>query len=216
MSVIAVLLPVKRSAQEEKPLRVVIVGNSFTYFWNMPQLVQAMGASQGVSLEIRQSTVGGSNLKQHWLEEKGTLTRKFLKEERWDYVILGDHSLSTIDTPKSFDLYAKKFTELVRSIGAEHIVYMTWAYKSNPLMQPTITKAYLALAEELNVKVIPVGPIWMKCRELRPDLNLYIDDKHPTSDASFLIALIVYKSVYYTPLRAHETGSKYVSRILLS
>jgi hypothetical protein len=58
MSVIAVILPLNLSAQEEKPLRVLFVGNSFTYFWNMPQLVQAMGASQGVSLEIRQSTVG--------------------------------------------------------------------------------------------------------------------------------------------------------------
>ena len=195
MSVIAVILPLNLSAQEEKPLRVLFVGNSFTYFWNMPQLVQAMGASQGVSLEIRQSTVGGSNLKQHWLEEKGTLTRKFLKEERWDYVILGDHSLSTINTPESFDLYAKKFTELVRSIGAEPLFYMTWAYKSNPLMQPFITKGYQDIATELDASVIPVGPIWMRAKELRPDLNLYFDDKHPSPDGSYLIALIVYHTL---------------------
>ncbi|EAR13223.1 hypothetical protein PI23P_01977 [Polaribacter irgensii 23-P] len=195
VSFLAIILPLNLFAQEKKPTRVLFVGNSFTYFWNMPQLVKAMGASQGVSLEIHQSTVGGSNLKQHWLEEKGTLTRKFLKEERWDYVILGDHSLSTIDTPESFKIYAKKFSKLVRSGGAEPIFYMTWAYKSNPLMQPAITQGYTELAAELDASIIPVGPIWMQARELRPDLNMYFDDKHPSTDGSYLIALIVYKTL---------------------
>ena len=47
----------------------------------------------------------------------------------------------------------------------------------------------------MNAKVIPVGPIWIKARELRPDINLYFDNKHPSSDGSYLIALIVYKSL---------------------
>jgi hypothetical protein len=193
--VIIILFPTGLFSQEEKPLKVLFVGNSFTFFWNMPQLVKAMGEFQGVSLDIHQSTVGGSNLKQHWNEEKGTLTRKLLKEKKWDYVILGDHSLSTIEAPERFDEYAKKFSDLVRSIGAEPLFYLTWAYKSNPLMQPTITKGYLDLANKLNAKVIPVGPIWMRARELRPDLNFYFDDKHPSYDGSYLIALIFYKTL---------------------
>jgi hypothetical protein len=193
--VVIFLLPLSLYAQPNKSIKILFVGNSFTYFWNMPQLVKAMGETQGVSLEIHQSTVGGSNLKQHWLGEKGTITRQLLKEQKWDYVILGDHSLSTIDDPVRFTEYATKFSELVRSVGAEPLLYLTWAYKSNPLMQPAITKEYLKLAHELNTKVIPVGPVWMKARESRPDLNLYFDDKHPSSDGSYLIALIVYKAL---------------------
>jgi hypothetical protein len=193
------LMPINLFSQEEKPLKVLFVGNSFTFFWNMPQLVKAMGEIQDVPLEIHQSTVGGSNLKQHWDEAKGTQTRKLLKGGNWDYVVLGDHSLSTIDAPDQFKEYGQKFSELIRSTGAEPIFYLTWAYKSNPLMQPAITKEYLDLAQELNAKVIPIGPIWMKARELRPDLNLYFDDKHPSSDGSYLIALIVYKSLTGNP-----------------
>ncbi len=189
------LLPFSLFSQEEESVNVLFVGNSFTYFWNMPQLVKAMGENRGVPLSIHQSTVGGSNLKQHWEGGKRTVTRKLIKEGKWDYVILGDHSLSTINTPERFEEYGKKFSELIRSVGAEPIFYVTWAYKSNPLMQPTITKAYLELAHKVNAKVIPVGPIWMKARNLRPDLNLYFDDKHPSSDGSYLIALIVYKAL---------------------
>lgn len=192
---VVLLLPLSLFSQQEAPVKILFVGNSFTYFWNMPQLVKAMGETQGVQLEIHQSTVGGSNLKQHWHEEKGTLTRKLIEEGKWDYVVLGDHSLSTLDTPERFEEYGKKFSELIRSVGAEPIFYLTWAYKSNPLMQPAITKAYLDLAHELNAKIIPVGPVWIRARELRPDLNLYFDDKHPSPDGSYLIALIVYKTL---------------------
>ena len=69
-------------SQEEKSVKVLIVGNSFTYFWNMPQLVDAMAKDQGVPLLVRQSTVGGSNLKQHWNEEKGTRTQKLLSKKK--------------------------------------------------------------------------------------------------------------------------------------
>lgn len=192
---IVLMLPLNLFSQEEKPVKILFVGNSFTFFWNMPQLVKAMGESQGIPLDIHQSTVGGSNLKQHWYEEKGTITRKLLNEQDWDYVILGDHSLSTINAPERFKEYGAKFSKLIRSKGAEPLFYLTWAYKSNPLMQPTITKAYLDLAHELSAKVIPIGPIWMKARNLRPDVNLYFDDKHPTSDGSYLIALIAYKTL---------------------
>jgi hypothetical protein len=192
---ILLMMPLNLFSQEGKSVKILFVGNSFTFFWNMPQLVKAMGESQGISLDIHQSTVGGSNLKHHWHEEKGTITRKLLNEQDWDYVILGDHSLSTINASERFKEYGTKFSKLIRSKGAEPIFYLTWAYKSNPLMQPTITKAYLDLAHELNAKVIPIGPIWMKARNLRPDINLYFDDKHPSSDGSYLIALITYKAL---------------------
>ena len=36
--------------------RMLFVGNSFTFFWNTPQLVEAMARDQGVSLDAYQST----------------------------------------------------------------------------------------------------------------------------------------------------------------
>ena len=62
-------------------------------------------------------------------------------------------------------------------------------------MQPFITKGYQEIANELDASVIPVGPIWMRAKELRPDLNLYFDNKHPSPDGSYLIALIVYQTL---------------------
>ncbi|WP_036379656.1 hypothetical protein [Muricauda sp. MAR_2010_75] len=191
---LVVLMPVNLNAQEKKEtVKILFVGNSFTYFWNMPQLVSAMAETQGVSIAAYQSTVGGSNLEQHWKREKGTKTRELLEEKEWDFVVFGDHSLSTIEAPERFREYGAKFAELVRSKGAEPIFYMTWAYKSNPLMQEAITKGYMDLATKLNAKVLPVGPVYMRARELRPDLEFYFDDKHPSPDGTYLIALTITK-----------------------
>lgn len=192
LSFIFLLLPAVLFSQEE-PDKVLFVGNSFTFFWNMPQMVEAMAKDQGVNMETSQSTVGGSNLEQHWKEEKGTQTRKILKEEKYDYVVLQDHSMSTIDTPERFTNYATKLTDLVKEKGAEPLLSMTWAYDSNPLMQESIGSSYIELGKETGVKVVPVGTIFMQAQHARPDLKMYFDDKHPSSDGSYLIAVIYYK-----------------------
>lgn len=207
------LFPAIIFSQEKEPQKVLFVGNSFTYFWNMPQMVEAMAKDQGVNLKTWQSTVGGSNLKQHWEEEKNTQTRKLLESKKWDYVILQDHSLSTIEAPDRFKTYAGKLIGLIKEKGAQPILEMTWGYHSNPLMQETIEKAYLNLGKETNTRVIPVGDIFMRARKERPDLDMYFDDKHPSSDASYLIALTFYKyltgkSVKNIPNRLTTTNSE--------
>jgi hypothetical protein len=178
---------------QEDSEKVLFVGNSFTYFWNMPQMVEAMAKDQGVNLKTSQSTVGGSNLEQHWKGEKGTETQKMLENGNWDRVVLQDHSMSSIDAHERFTTYATKLIDLVKGKGAEPLLSMTWAYDSNPLMQNAIGSSYIELGKETGVKVVPVGTIFMQAQKARPDLKMYFDDKHPSSNGSYLIALIYYK-----------------------
>ncbi|MCB0641280.1 MAG: hypothetical protein KDC44_06550 [Phaeodactylibacter sp.] len=180
-------------AQDTAPKRILFVGNSFTYFYNLPQVVASMAETQGIELITRQSTVGGSSLEQHWKGEKGTRTREILDSGDWDYVVFNNHSNSAIKTPESFMEYGRKFAELVRSKGAEPVFMMTWAYKSNPLMQPEITRMYLKLAEETKSAYVPAGPIFEAARHWRPDMELFFDDKHPSSNGTYMLGLAFYR-----------------------
>src|SRR5690606_3129526 len=83
----------------------------------------------------------------------------------------------------------------IKSQGAKPYLMMTWAYLSNPLMQKQISFQYRELAKKMGTEAIPVGEIWMKAKSLRPDLNLYFDDKHPSPEGSYLIALVMYKAL---------------------
>ena len=192
---ILLLLPALGMAQPGDTLRVLFVGNSFTFFWNLPQVVSAMAESQGVAIRPRQSTVGGSSLEQHWKGEKGTNTRAIIEEGSWDYIVLQNHSTSALETPESFREYGRKFAELARSKGAQPLYFTTWAYKSNPLMQPAITAAYAQLAQEVDAGLAPVGPLWESVRRNRPDLELFFDDKHPTPVGTYLLGLALFKKL---------------------
>ncbi|MCB0559673.1 MAG: hypothetical protein H6573_35610 [Lewinellaceae bacterium] len=195
------LLPVMGMAQPDDTLSVLFVGNSFTFFWNLPQVVSAMGESQGVPIRTSRSTVGGASLEQHWKGEKGTNTRPAIEAGGWDYVVLQNHSTSAMETPESFMEYGRKFAGLARSAGAEPLYFTTWAYKSNPLMQPAITAAYAQLAKEVDAGLTPVGPLWESVRRSRPDLELFFDDKHPTPVGTYLIGLAFYKQLTGQPVK---------------
>lgn len=180
-------------AQDQQPKRVLFVGNSFIYFFNLPQVVSAMAKSEGSEIITRQSTVGGSSLEDHWEKRKGTKTMELLASQKWDYVVFNNHSLSAIDTPESFMTYGKKFAAKVKKLGAVPVFMITWGYKSNPLIQEPITKAYLKLIAETDAEFVPAGPLMAASRRARPDLNLFQDDKHPSSNGTYLIGLSFYK-----------------------
>ncbi len=176
--------------------RVLFIGNSFTYFFNLPQVVNAMAETQGKVIITRQSTVGGSNLEQHWKGEKGTKTMEKLKDQKWDYVILNNHSLSAIETPAAFFEYGEKFVNEIKKMGAKPVFMMTWAYKSNPIMQKQITEGYLELSKRTGAPYVPAGPLFEQARKWRPDMELFHDDKHPSSNGTYLLGLAFYK--YFT------------------
>lgn len=175
---------------QKDTVRVLFVGNSYTYFWNLPQTVQAMSqASENTFILTHQSTAGGVNWKQHWEGDKKLRSRELIENGNWDYVVLQNHSKSTIDNLDQFHEYGEKFISLVRAQKAEPILYMTWAREYNPLMQSTISEGYRKLGEKHSVKIVPVGEIWSKVRDLRPDLRLFDPDgSHPSPAGVYLSA----------------------------
>jgi len=77
-------------AQENQPKSVLFVGNSYTYFWNLPQQVALLAAAGGSELVTRQSTVGGINLGTHWRGERGLESRALIESGRFDAVVIQD------------------------------------------------------------------------------------------------------------------------------
>jgi hypothetical protein len=177
-------------------MRVLFVGNSFTYYYNLSQVVSSMAQTQGTVIITRQSTVGGSTLEDHWKSEKGTRTRILLDSCSWDYVVFNNHSLATIDSFGSFLDYSTRFADLVRTKGSSPVFMETWAYKSNPLMQETISNAYQELAKVTRADIVPCGALFAEIRKFRPDLTLFFDDKHPSYIATYMLGLAFYK--YFT------------------
>lgn len=173
--------------------KILFVGNSYTYFWNLPQCVEALGNEGGMTWTIRQSTAGGVNWGQHVRGEKGLETLKKIKEGDFDVIIFQNHSRASIDRPDSMTYYGHTLTKLARESGAKVFFYMTWAREWDPFMYDPIAKKYLELGKELEVEVIPVGRAWEMARRLRPDFPLYDDDgSHQSPLGTYLNACVFY------------------------
>jgi len=191
--------------------KVLFVGNSYTYFWNLPKTVQTMAEGQGSPLVVRQSTAGGVSWKGHWNGVKGLRTRDLMVEQDWDLIVLQNHSLSTIDSLDSFLQYGRLLIELAKNNGSEVVLYQTWARKANPLMLSHIKKGYDQLGDEKGLEVIKVGEVWEEIRKLRPELELYDPDgSHPSTIGTYLNACIFFRAL--TGLRTESIPKRIVTK----
>lgn len=177
-------------AQEKKDtLKILFVGNSYTYFENMPQIVSLISDSSKTKLVTKKSVVGGAKLSEHWLGEKGLKTQGLIKNGHFDIVVLQEYSMGSIDAPDSLMKYSKLFCDLIKETGAKPYLYMTWAREKVPQYQEEINKVYSKVAAQNDAVIVPVGKAWELAMELRNNIKLFDDDgSHPNQLGAFLTA----------------------------
>jgi hypothetical protein len=179
-------------AQAKKDtIKVLFVGNSYTYVQNLPQLVSIMSDSTNTKLITRKSTVGGAFLSEHWFSKRGLKTKEIISKGHFDAVILQENSMGTINQPDSTIKYAKLLCGLIRKSGAKPYLYLTWAREKVPQYQDEITKAYVEIAKENGAVLVPVGEAWELAKQLRPTIELYnADGSHPSNLGAILSAYV--------------------------
>ena len=180
-------------AQSKPVKKVLFIGNSYTYYWNLPQLVNAMAASRNLDFEARQSTSGGVNLGIHWRGERDLTSKEQIKEGTYDVVVLQDHSLRAIEYPDSLQYFGNLFCEYIKAASARPCVYLTWARAYDPSMQDEISRQYMELAAKNSTLVAPVGEAWALALKQRPDFGLFDkDESHPSPLGSYLTACVFF------------------------
>lgn len=198
------------SAQQAAPKaaaarRVLFIGNSYTYFNNLPQMLVGLAnaAKPAQPLEAEMVTVGGATLKRHW--EQGEALAA-IKRGGWAFVVLQEQSTlgnapivdgkPQIADPKTFHEYARLFDAEIKKAGAQTVFYLTWARQNAPETQAQLTAAYSSIAKELHATLVPVGPAWATALKRQSQLALHIADKsHPTAMGTYLAACVFYATL---------------------
>jgi len=108
-------------------IRVMFVGNSFTFVNDLPGRLTAIAQSLGKSIETNISAIGGYNLYSQ-LPEVDPTTAALLAEE-WDFIVLQDYSmLGTVQNARKlyFEPAVKSFITYKKK--AKIVMYSTWGY----------------------------------------------------------------------------------------
>lgn len=189
-----------------EPLRVLFIGNSFTYISDLPQLTVRLAESAKPPREMKATFIGegGATLERLWKSGEALAT---INSAKWDYVVLQEQGtlgsgkeidgVPQVNDPKVFHAFARKFDAEIRKAGAKTLFFMTWARQDAPQSQEALTNAYESIAKELGAKVAPAGIAWQNALSEDPKLVLhYADRTHPAIAGSYLTACVLYAVLF--------------------
>lgn len=195
-------------------MKVLFLGNSYTYFNDLPGMVQALAEAAGLDVRTESVTRGGAYLHQ-FADPDDVLFAKWQEiyaASEWDVVVCQDQSFHPVKDPAGLRQAAMDIAALCRP-GQKFFFYQTWAYKfgSEKLagtglaygdMLAQMIASYAGAAKAVGGDVVPVGQTFAEVRALHPEIELYNPDgSHPSPAGTYLAAcLFLSKLTGHSPL----------------
>lgn len=183
----------------EKPAepRVLFVGNSLTYYNDVPELVRQLSRSDENSsrLEVEMLAAGGASVAQHL--DAGYLPQ-YLRDGDFDLVVFQDIGGWPICPPEFMgcaDSVAsiEEIVGLIRSKGAEPIWYST--YQRIPAIQAALSEKARQIAGRVDIQLADVGAAWSYYESIAGGGAPFLDDGHPNQVGSFIAAATILQAI---------------------
>ena len=206
------------------PLNILFVGNSYTYYNDMPtQIFAPIARAAGYDVTVRALTEGGHHL---WefadeLDAQGKVLHSLLKQStKYDIVVIQEQSNTPVSNPARFYTGVRDLKELIlaHNPDAEIVLYATWGYqtghesltkygKTTQEMEMKLRAAYTAIAEELDLTVAYAGAGMTYALE-HSSVGLYNADRtHPSLAGSAIAAWTIFSTVFRVhPDHVDHTG----------
>lgn len=216
MLALMLLVAVSGHAESAKSysVRVLWIGNSYTFFNDLPAMVRDIAATRGIPVSNTEVLKGGERLKGHLENPR---LHELLREGGWDYVVVQENSsLPAYDTgfvSRETYPYAHAIDSLAHagSPDVKVVFYMTWGHKYGnirpkkgyPLcdtfegMQERLKTSYLEMTYRDDARCAPAGMAWAAVRADRPDIILYnADTFHPALAGTYLNAVTIFTTMF--------------------
>ena len=189
------------------PVRVLFIGNSYTFENNLPVVFAELSKAGKHPVTVDMAATGGWTLAQH---VRAQATHDKLAAAVWTYVVLQEQSvIPSLAAQRETGMYpaVRAFTTAIRAASSEPVLLLTWAHRDGfrdvgfvdyASMQAQLTAGYQEIADELGVRVAPAGVAWQAALASDSTLDLWKPDgSHPTLAGSYLAACVLYASLYF-------------------
>lgn len=191
-------------------LRVLFIGNSYTYYNDLPAMIAALGAPGSGTptrphIEVESLTEGGATVQRHW----EAMRQDRVRMGPWSAVVLQGQSVEPIAAFTGFNTYVGRFAGVIAAADARAVLFATWARRAGDAlyaeswsggdfatMSARLDGAYRRSAMNHGAEVAPVGARWAEALGERPSLGLYdVDGSHPSLAGSYLAACVLYRTL---------------------
>jgi hypothetical protein len=195
-------------ADNDKAVRVLLVGNSYTMHHSLHSMLQKLAAQVegGPRMTVDAVAHGGYSLSNH-LRTGQALTR--IRAGHYTHVVLQGHSMSAVDHPDKLIADAKRFKQAIDASSSQTVFYATWArspevrlyrthksVRSFAQMSMLVSSTYFELSSLLRAGLAPVGSAFERALVEHPRLGLWgSDGSHPSVAGSYMAACVLYGAI---------------------
>ena len=195
-------------------LSVLFIGNSYTYYHDMPtQIFDQIARAAGYEPNVISVTCGGYSLEQHADPQNtyGLKVASYLLPKNinmFDFVVMQEQSQRPAYNNRApFYDAVRTISAKAQAINAKPILYSTWGRRSdskdlksmgltNESMTWRLAAGYSAIGEELNIPVGHVGLAFYEVYTGNSGIELYDDDAtHPSYAGSYLAAMTLFSKM---------------------
>lgn len=174
--------------------RILFIGNSLTYFNDLPLMVQALAAQSGKTLTADDITAPNFALEDHFL---GQTAHAALASGGYQWVVMQQGPSSLPASQNHLRTWARRFDPLIRAGGARPALFMVWPDAAHSASFGDVYDSYSNAALAINGMFIPAGEAWRWAWNLSPGLPLYGPDHfHPSPMGSYAAALSIFAELY--------------------
>jgi hypothetical protein len=172
---------------------VLFIGNSLTYYNDLPVMVQGLAdAAGGDSLIIGMVAGPDMALVDHW--KKGD-AQKMIASRRWDFVVLQQGPSSTSINRDSLRTLVAMFAPLIADAGGKAVLFSAWPAIDRRQDFARAAESYRLAAEDVGGLYAPVANAWVEAWDRDAGLQLYADGLHGNTAGSYLAALVIYARI---------------------
>lgn len=189
--------------------KVLVIGNSFHYYFNPVFMLREIAWSQGVDLKITAHLKGSQSFEKHLVLSN---TLEAIEKGGYDFAIIQDQSKNPARLADKPESYAKvrencvALAELIRkySPSCDIILDQTWAYPNSDNsfggygsyenFDKLLAAGTREMALAAGCRVAPVGMAFAQSRKEHSGWSLYFsgDGLHPTRTSAYLEACVEY------------------------
>ena len=188
-------------------MKILMLGNSYTYFFDMPKILQGLLDSNGVNAKVDSITAGGRELTQN-LDENDALHAQIVQaceKNAYDVLVLQEQSSKAMEYYREFLRGVSGCISLVSPVRT--VLYATWGRKegsdllehfgwTSQTMTDGLAASYDAAARKCGAVCAHVGKCFAAIRAEVSDVELYDPDlSHPSYAGSCVAAMALYKTI---------------------
>lgn len=203
--------------------KILFIGNSLTYYNDMPQMLQKMLNMSTKKYFVYQKTEPGIRLKEHLSKIKNfdpSLNIETFKKEKFSFVVLQEASVRLLVPQLNKELFyvIDSFNEIVKENSGKLLFYQpypayvypyTYCFPNFKTGDSFCSEQVLTSEQEMNIyksvcdsinkkfetTIIPVGEAFQLCKKEYSTYPLLVDEQHPSRLGSYLIAYLFYISI---------------------